>query len=112
MAKFQTVIPTKLGQAEITTKPTTIYTVPGDTRTFVKDINVVNTTLNDIKFNVFLVPVGKLAGPDTAFIYQQLVTISNNIQWVGTQILNAGDTIQVQATAIGLTITVSGGEAA
>jgi hypothetical protein len=41
-----------------------------------------------------------------------LVLFGNDLyRWQGVQVMNAGDILQVQASATGATITVSGGEA-
>ena len=45
---FQNITGIKLGQAEITTSFTTIYTTPATTRTYVKDINICNTTATSL----------------------------------------------------------------
>ena len=53
---FQNVTPIQLGQAAITTGVTTVYTAPVNTRTYVKDINICNTTGISRTVSVFLVP--------------------------------------------------------
>ena len=109
---YQTITPTKLGQTVMTTSATTLYTVPASTRTFVKDIDIVNTDGTGVTFDIYLVPSAGTASTANALFYQQPITGKQNIQWNGTQILNAGDTIQVKASAASsITITVSGGEA-
>jgi hypothetical protein len=59
---FQNITGIKLGQAEITTSFTTIYTTPATTRTYVKDINICNTTATSLTVSVCLVPSGGTAG--------------------------------------------------
>jgi hypothetical protein len=74
MANFQNIIGYKLGQAAITAAYTTVYTVPTaatlpavpDTRTFVKDITIVNTTAAAIGIYVHLVPSGGTATTSNA----------------------------------------------
>jgi hypothetical protein len=39
------------------------------------------------------------------------VPANNSLQYNGVEVLNAGDTIQIQAASAGLTIIASGGEA-
>jgi hypothetical protein len=39
------------------------------------------------------------------------VPTANALQYNGLEVLNAGDTIQIQAVSTGLTIIASGGEA-
>jgi len=46
-----------------------------------------------------------------AVFYNAALPAYSTLQWCGMQILNAGDTIQVKASATGCTITASGGEA-
>jgi hypothetical protein len=109
---YQTITPVKLGQTVMTTGATTLYTVPASTRTFVKDIDIINTDNSGVTFDVYLVPSAGTAGVSNALFYQQPIAAKQTIQWQGTQILNTGDTIQVKASAAtSITITASGGEA-
>jgi hypothetical protein len=57
------------------------------------------------------VPSAGTAGTSNALFYDFSIDTKENIQWTGTQILNAGDTIQIQASGAGITITASGAEA-
>jgi len=108
---FQNITGIQLGQAEITTSFTTIYTTPATTRTYVKDINICNTTATSLTVSVCLVPSGGTAGVGNALFYEWLLYPRDLYRWQGVQIMNEGDTIQVDASASGATITVSGGEA-
>jgi hypothetical protein len=108
---FQNITPTKLGQAAITTGVTTLYTVPASTRTLLKEFSIANTTGADIDVRVFLVPSGGTAGTGNAFLYDVPVPTANALQYNGVQVMTAGETIQIQAAATGLTITASGAEA-
>ena len=108
---FNNITPLQLGQAAMTTSYATIYTVPANTRTYVKDIDVVNTTSASIGIYISLVPSGGIAGTSNALFYNTPLPLNTIVQWAGSQILNEGDTIQVKASAVGCTITVSGGEA-
>jgi len=108
---FDIITPTKLGQAAITTGVTTLYTVPAATRTFLKEFSVANTTGASINVRVFLVPSAGSAATTNAFLYDVPVPNANTLQYNGVEILNAGDTIQIQASAVGLTIVASGAEA-
>jgi hypothetical protein len=108
---FQNITPTKLGQAAITTGVTTLYTVPASTRTLLKEFSIANTTGADINVRVFLVPSGGTAGTGNAFLYDVPVPTANALQYNGVQVMTAGETIQIQAAATGLTITASGAEA-
>lgn len=108
---FDVITPTKLGQSAITTGVTTLYTTPASTRTFVKDMDVANTTAGAINVRVFFVPSAGSAATTNALFYDVSVSANTTIQWLGTQIMNTGDTIQIQASGAGLTITASGAEA-
>jgi hypothetical protein len=44
-------------------------------------------------------------------MYNNALPAYTTMQWTGSQVLNAGTTIQVKASAVGCTITASGGEA-
>ena len=108
---YNNITPLQLGQAAITTSYATIYTVPTNTRTYVKDMDIVNTTSATIGIYVSLVPKSGTAGTSNALFYNTPLPLNTIVQWAGSQILNEGDTIQVKASATGCTITVSGGEA-
>lgn len=108
---FDVITPTKLGQAAITTGVTTLYTVPASTRTLLKELNISNTTAAAINVRVFLVPSAGAAGTTNAFLYDVSVPANNSLQYNGVQVMDAGETIQVQAASAGLTITASGAEA-
>jgi hypothetical protein len=98
----------RLGQKAITTSATTLYTVPASSRTFVENFDIVNTGAATATFDVYLVPALGSASTDNALFYQQSLTAKQHLQWVGLQVIDAGATIQVKASAIGVTITASG----
>jgi hypothetical protein len=108
---FDVITPTKLGQAAITTGVTTLYTVPAATRTLLKEFSIANTTGAPINVRVFLVPSAGSAGTGNAFLYDVPVPNANALQYNGVEVLDAGDTIQIQAASAGLTIIASGAEA-
>ena len=108
---FGVITPVKLGQAAITTGVTTLYTVPANTRTLLKEFSIANTTAAAINVRVFLVPSAGTAGTSNAFLYDVPVPANNDLQYNGIEVLNAGDFIQIQAVSTGLTIIASGGEA-
>lgn len=107
---FDVITPTKLGQAAITTGVTTLYTVPASTRTLLKEFRIANTTGAAINARVFLVPSAGAAGTSNAFLYDVAVPANNAFQYNGIQVMNPGETIQIQAASAGLTITASGAE--
>ena len=94
----------------MTTSYATIYTVPSNTRTFVKDIDIINTTSSSIGIYVNIVQSGSTATTANAIFYNNALPGNTTVQWTGTQIMNVGDTIQVKASATGCTATISGGE--
>jgi hypothetical protein len=111
VANYQAITPLQLGQAAITTSYATIYTVPTGTRTYLKDFDIINTTSAIVYIYVSLVPSLGTAGTDNALMYYNALPAYTTMQWTGSQVLNAGTTIQVKASAVGCTITASGGEA-
>ena len=133
---FQNITGLQLGQAAVTTSYATVYTTPANARTYVKDINLCNTGASPIQIYVHLVPAPEafgtsatldlqftsgtysvwedlrsLPGTGNALFYNAPIPGYSTLQWCGVQIMNAGDTLQVKASAAGCTITVTGGEA-
>jgi ribosomal protein S9 len=111
MANYQTVTAVKLGQAAITGTIATLYTTPALSKTYVKQLDIANTTNGSLDVNVHLVPVSGTAGTANAILYTVAVAQHTTYQWKGIQVMNAGETLQVKASSTGLTITASGGEA-
>jgi hypothetical protein len=108
---YQNITGIRIGQAEMTTSYLSVYNVPINTRTYVKDITVCNTTSSSINIYVSLVPAGGTVGTANAIFYNTALPGGTTVQWTGSQILDTSDTIQVKASATGCTITVTGGEA-
>lgn len=112
MANFQDIIGLRLGRAHTTTTYTTIYTCPENRRAYVKDINACNTGSAKQHVYVALVPSGQTAGVAYEILSNYGIDAYSTYRWTGTQILNAGDTIQVKASAANnITVYVSGAEA-
>ena len=111
MPTYQNVTPVQLGQAAITTSATTLYTVPSLTRTYLKDINICNTTGSPVTVNVYLVPSGGSAGTGNALLFGLSVAANTVYRWTGVQVLLPSQTVQVSASGTGCTIIASGGEA-
>lgn len=111
MANFQNITAAKLGQAALTATVATIYTTPALTKTFVKQLDIANTTNGSLDVNVHLVPAGGSAGTANAILYTVAVAAHTTYQWRGVQIMNAGDTLQAKGSSTGLTLTASGGVA-
>jgi len=108
---YQNVIPNQLGQMAITTSVSVLYTVPSSTRTYLKDINICNTTVAPITINLYLVPSNGTADVSNALLFTQTVASYSAYRWTGVQVLLPNETIQVSASATGCTIIASGGEA-
>jgi hypothetical protein len=111
MAQFQSIIAAKLAQAAIPTTLYNLYIVPPTTQTYIKDFDICNTTGSPIQVSVYLVPYGGTAGAANAIMYSVSIPAYTMMQWTGTQILNVGDYIRVQASSAGCTINISGGQA-
>ena len=115
MAQFQNIIAARLCQAAIGTSYSTIYSVTGQTQSYIKDIDIANTTSSSVSVYVHIVAYGASAGTSgtnaNALLYSVLIPGNSTLQWTGTQIMNTNDTIQVKASATGLNITVSGAQA-
>jgi hypothetical protein len=108
---YYDITPLQLGQAAITGTLATIYTSPTGVRTFIKDINICNTTGGAVTVNVYLVPASGSAGTTNALLYGLSIAANTTYRWVGIQIINQGATIQVSGSTTGLTIIASGAEA-
>ena len=111
MLNYQDVTPAKLAQAALTASFVTLYTVPTNARTIVKTIDVCNTTAGALQISICMVPVAGSAGTGNALVYGASVPANSTFQWEGTQIMNDGDFISAKGSAVGLTLTASGGEA-
>ena len=108
---YYDITPTQLGQAAITGTIATLYTTPTGVRTFVKDLNICNTTGGAVTVNVHLVPLSGTATTANALLYTYSIAANTTYRWTGIQIMNEGGTIQVKGSTTGLTITASGAEA-
>lgn len=108
---FDVIKPVKLGVAAITTSTSAVYTTPSLTRALVKNIDICNNNESITEVSVYLVPSGDSAGDSNCLLNSMKLKAKSTIQWFGTQVLNAGDSIQVVADKTGSTIHCSGGEA-
>jgi hypothetical protein len=89
----------------------TLYTTPASTRTFLKCIDICNTTSGTLTVFVSLVATGGTAGTANALYSGYTIAANTTLSWRGLQVLVAGTFISVKSTTTGLTITASGGEA-
>lgn len=108
---FQNVIGNRLAQAQTTTSYVTIYTTPLATRTYVKNIDICNTTSGSLRFYVHLIPKDDTAGAGNALFYNAPINANTTVQWTGSEILTPGDLIQIKGSAAGISVTITGGEA-
>jgi hypothetical protein len=108
---FQNIIGNRLAQAALTTSYVTVYTTPLLTRTYVKNIDICNTTAGALSLYISLVPSGNTAGTANALFYNTSIPANTTVQWTGSEILTPGDLISVKASAVGITVTITGGEA-
>jgi hypothetical protein len=108
---FQSVTPIRLAQAAVTVDYLAIFTGPTNSRTYVKDIDICNTSSSARRIYISLVPDQEVVGVNNAIFYNALIPAYTTVQWTGAQILNAGDTVQAKADAVGVTVTITGGEA-
>lgn len=111
MANYQFITPTQLAQAPVGTSYAVLYTTPTNTRTYVKGIDICNTTSASINVYVSIVPSGGTANASNAIFFAAALPAYTTLQWSSTQIMSVGGTLQSKASAIGATITASGGEA-
>lgn len=97
-----------IGQIGIPATITTLYTVPLRSRTILQYIDVVNTNATATTFDIYLVVQNGTAGTSNALFYQQTLQPKQNLQWTGQQVLDSQQTIQVLASATGITTIMSG----
>ena len=108
---FQVTVPVKMAQAAVTASAVVVYTTPATARALLQDIMIANTTSGALTYSVYLVPAAGTAGTANAIFYQVSLAANTSYHWVGQQVLFPGDTIQVQGSSTGLTISISGQQA-
>jgi hypothetical protein len=93
------------------TTETTVYTVPGATKTIVKQFVICNTTTTDATILISLVPSAGAAG-DGNRIIKSLTIPANGVVTIDLfQVMAAGGFISIkQGTSSACTTTVSGVE--
>jgi hypothetical protein len=96
----------RVGPTAVGTSAATVYTVPGATVLFVRQIHVSNTTGAEIKFSL---SIGADAAATELF---SAYPISGNdvLDWTGNIPLLAAEIIQAKADLAGLTLTIGGVE--
>lgn len=108
---YQNIVGNRLAQAELTTSYAPIYTAPAETRTYIKNIDISNTTGSQIRFFISFVLKNGTAGTANSIFYNVPINAYSTVQWTGSDILTPGDFISAKASAAGVTVTVTGGEA-
>ncbi len=102
---FQGSVPTSAGSAE--------YTVPALTTMILKSFDLCNTTGQTINARVHLVKSGDAADTTNPIIYDMPIYPSSQgggFSWEGEKVMDAGDFIQLIASAAGLVAFLSGVE--
>ena len=78
---FQNVVGNRLAQAEMTTSYVTVYTTPLLTRTYVKNIDICNTTAGSLRFYIHLIPKNASATAANALFYNAPINANTTVQW-------------------------------
>jgi hypothetical protein len=100
-----------LGQAQLTTGTTTLYTVPSSTRTVVRDMQIVNTSLVTATVTVWIDTDGTSATDAEAVLKTFSIAPSDFLHWFGWVVMTAAATIKATASAnSSISITVNGAE--
>lgn len=108
---FDSITPKKLVNKELPTVNGTHYTVQSNERVFVKDINITNGGASAVNVTLYLVDSGDTAGNKNTLLNDVEVMANDVAQWTGSQIIEAGDTIQGFSDTAGVCIKISGGVA-
>lgn len=110
---FDVITPTRFGAGELAISPslTTIRTTPVHARDILKSIDVANNSASAASVSVYLVPSGGSAGASNLLVPAVSIPAKTIFQWTGTQVMNAGATIQANSSIAAVTLTASGGEA-
>lgn len=101
----------QLAQAALGVTVATLYTAASGVKSHVNSINVCNTTAASISVYIFLVPLNGTAGTANALFYAVPVPANTTVLWESTQIIVPGGTLRGYASATGVTVTISGGDA-
>ena len=110
---YTRIVPARFGAAELAVSPTltTIRTTPVYVRDILKTFDVANNTAGPATVSVYLVPSGGTASSSNLLVPDVSIPAHSIFQWSGTQVTDAGATIQATASIAGVTLTASGGEA-
>jgi len=106
---YDVITPKRLVNQELALANATLYTVPDNSRVFVKDINIANSNATAVNITLYLVNSGGTAGVSNALLGTVEVLGNDVAQWSGSQILESGDTIEGFSDTANVCIKVSGG---
>jgi kynurenine formamidase len=108
-----TTTPKRLYVGQPGTSLGTLYTVPANTKTIVKNIILTNTTGTAANVTIHFVPNGGSADATNKIISSYTVNTNDTVVIDLSSVLETGDTIQaIQGTANAITVYVSGVEVA
>lgn len=110
---FDVITPVRMGGGEVAVSPalTVIRTTPPSSKDLIKEIAVANTTESEVTVTIYLVPSGDTASVGNTIIPSVAVPSKGIFQWNGIQVVDDGSTIQANASTLGVSVTVSGGNA-
>ena len=98
-----------LFRGAMTTSTSTLFTVQSGSQYTVTDIEIANTSAGSLTYSVYLVPSGGTAAASNALFGTVSIAANTTFQWKGSQVLQAGGTIQAIGSAVTLTIHITGG---
>lgn len=99
--------PTRLCLKPVLTTLTPLYSTISDGRTAIRDVMVTNTTAADIRVSLYI----GAASTDNAFGWSNTaIPAYSSAQFNGYQIMNIGETLNAIASAVGVTVCISGDE--
>lgn len=105
------IIEKKIAQIALTTALQTAYTVPANTRLYIKTFDLCNTSKLTIRSaTVHFVKATASAGVGNMIVPDVDLEPKSMLQWTGLQILDSGDTIQIVASGPDITLNMSGAE--
>lgn len=107
---YQTVTPIRMAQGALTTTAVSFYQVPSNSKAILKNIVVTNTTAGALLLKVFVST--STTPPNTdAILFDVSVSPGTPFQWAGSVAMEASERLLASASAAGLNIRASGGEA-
>ncbi|OPH47632.1 hypothetical protein BC351_10610 [Paenibacillus ferrarius] len=103
--------PKRLYVGQPTTAATTLYTVPANTTTIVKNILITNTTATSSNITIYAVPNSQTVGNQHKILAAYTVKGNDTISMDVSLVVSSNDTIQaLQGTSAAISIYVSGVE--